>query len=94
MTVHHTKSSQSDFNVLHCMYCSGTLKPQDWSSEFEFSYHYKVAHCACGKKHRIRLDVNKQWSQLEKRIARHSRELPLKELKWKFSDITGSGSRH
>ncbi len=94
MKSHHIKNSQSDLNAVRCMYCSSTLQPDAWFSEFDVAMHYKTVTCSCGKKHHVRIDNNKQWSNLEKKIAKHSSDSKMKELKWKFSDVKGGGGHH
>ena len=40
----------------NCIYCNRALDGP-WNSEFVNEIHYKAIHCACGKNHRVKIDI-------------------------------------
>jgi len=43
-------------NIWHCLYCNKELSAKTWNSIWEGEFHYKVTHCECGRKHRVKVD--------------------------------------
>ncbi|MBI4149684.1 hypothetical protein HY491_04500 [Candidatus Woesearchaeota archaeon] len=58
-----------------CLYCRQSHEGS-WRSEFHLEFHYKVRHCSCGRKLRMRMPFISDGNDrsLDERIHAHEKE--------------------